>query len=267
MKKIKKKNFDALYGDGNNDIWSFIDIFIVVLIIINVIALFLETFDLPENIRYYMRHIETFSVVIFTLEYILRLWTSDLIRPDVNHFKARVIYFFSFMSLVDLLAILPFFISLMPVYLRVFRILRILRIFRLFKISRYAKSLTRIGDVIKRKAPDLISSFLVVFLIMIIASILMYHIEYGVAENNEFSNAFSALWWAVATFTTIGYGDIYPRTELGKVLATVIAILGIVLVAVPTGIISSGFIESVQDDNKEMKGKMNYCPHCGKKLE
>lgn len=263
MENIKEKIYEVLHGDEDNEFWHFIDIFIVILIFINIGTLIAETFSLSENIRIYLSYIETFSVIVFTSEYILRLWTADLIHPYMKPIKARLMYFFRFMSLVDLLAILPFFISLLPGYLKVLRGLRILRLVRLFKINRYTKSLTRIGNVIKRKSTDLLSSLLVVFLIMIIASVLMYNIE-NAEQPDKFNNAFSALWWSVSTFTTVGYGDICPTTTLGRILASVIAILGIGLVAVPTGIISSGFMEEAHEGDKSRK--YNYCPHCGKKL-
>ncbi len=208
---------------------------------------------------------ENFSVVVFTIEYALRLWTATCVYENTSHLKARVKYIFSFMPLIDLLAILPFYLPfIFPVDLRVLRLIRLLRLMRIFKLNRYTRALSAIGNVLKNKASQLISAVFVVFLLMIIASILMYSFE-NEAQPNVFENAFSGLWWAVATFTTVGYGDIYPITVLGKILSSVMAMLGIGLVAVPTGIISAGFVEAVQNDEKvEHK---SYCPYCGKKID
>ena len=142
--------------------------------------------------------------------------------------------------------------------------LRIIRLFRVFKINRYTNALSSIAKVFRNKQHELLSSIFVVLLLMIVASVLMYSIENS-AQPDVFKNAFDALWWALATLTTVGYGDIYPITVLGKILSAIIAILGIGLVAVPTGIISAGFMEEIQEEKNKMDD-IKYCPYCGKKL-
>lgn len=189
----------------------------------------------------------------------------DMLRPDLSPARARLCYMVSFMAVIDLLSILPFYISFIPVDLRVLRMLRIVRLFRVFKINRYTTALASIGSVFKAKKQQLFSSVFVVLLLMVIAAVLMYNIE-NAAQPETFDNAFSALWWAVATFTTVGYGDIYPVTAAGKILSAIIAILGIGLVAVPTGIISSGFIEQMDSGEPETDQK-HFCPYCGHKLD
>ena len=169
------------------------------------------------------------------------------------------------MALIDLLAILPFYLPfIIPIDLRVLRMLRMVRLFRVFKVNRYTNALTSIGAVFKEKKNQLLSSIFVVMVLMVIASVLMYNIENEV-QPEAFSNAFSALWWAVATFTTVGYGDVYPITTAGKILSALIAFLGIALVAVPTGIISAGFMEQIGKDKDEIEKE--YCPYCGRKLK
>jgi voltage-gated potassium channel len=129
--------------------------------------------------------------------------------------------------------------------------LRMLRLLRLFKVSRYTDSIKTIANVFKSRAPQLISSTLIVFLLMVIASVVMFNLENEV-QPDVFENAFSGMWWAVATFTTVGYGDIFPITAGGRLVAGLLSMLGIGLVAVPTGIISAGFIEQITiDKNKE----------------
>lgn len=270
MKKIKERAFEIIQTAKEGDRASrAFDLSIVILIIINVILVIADTFTIPNNVQAVFSIVETVSVVIFTIEYILRLWTSDLLFPNSGKVKARLKYIFSFMALVDLFAILPFYIPfLIPIDLRVLRMLRILRLLRVFKVNRYTHALSAIGGVFKRKKSQLLSSIFVVILLMIIASVLMYSVE-NEAQPETFSNAFSSLWWAVATLTTVGYGDIYPITIAGKILSGIIALLGIGLVAVPSGIISAGFIEQIQEENAlgEKDSEKRFCPYCGHKLD
>lgn len=265
MKKIKKRVFEIIQTTNGNDIVSKIfDLCIIFLIILNVIIVIADTFNLPLEIIKIFKIIEIFSIIIFTIEYILRLWTADLLYPERKPYKARVKYIFSFMAFIDLFAILPFYIPfLIKIDLRVLRILRIIRLFRVFKVNRYTNALSAIGIVFKRKKSQLLSSIFVVLILMIIASVLMYNVEHE-AQPEAFGNTFYAMWWAVATLTTVGYGDVYPITFFGKLLSAIIAILGIGLVAVPTGIISAGFIENIEYE--EEKEEKKYCPYCGKKI-
>jgi voltage-gated potassium channel len=208
--------------------------------------------------------IEFFSVIIFTIEYGLRLWTATLMFPTLSKTKARVKYASKFMAVVDLLAILPFYLPfIFPVDLRVLRMLRMLRLLRLFKVSRYTDSIKTIANVFKSRAPQLISSTLIVFLLMVIASVVMFNLENEV-QPDVFENAFSGMWWAVATFTTVGYGDIFPITAGGRLVAGLLSMLGIGLVAVPTGIISAGFIEQINLDKNEVETKTEDVDQIGK---
>jgi voltage-gated potassium channel len=223
---------------------------------------------MSENILKIFGCIEILSIVIFTLEYIARIWTAIYIYPDKKHITARIRYVFTFKSLVDILSILPFYLPfLFPVKNLIFlRSIRLLRIMRLFKLNRYTDALTKIKRVLKSKSYQLFCSFSIVLILMLLSSVLMYYIESD-DQPDVFENAFSGLWWAIATVTTVGYGDIYPITGLGKILGAFIAILGIGLIAVPTGIISAGFIEQISVKKEKNDDKKNYCPYCGKKLE
>lgn len=265
---IKNRIYDVIRDDDENDLISNIfDGVIITLIIINVISVIADTFNLPLIVQQILYYIEIFSVIVFTIEYILRVWTSDLIHPELPKYKARIKYIFSFMALIDLFAILPFYLPfIFPIDLRVLRMLRIIRLLRIFKVSRYTTALTTIANVFKAKKTQLLSSIFVCVLLMIIAAVLMYNIE-NEAQPEAFDNAFDALWWAVATLTTVGYGDIYPITVLGKLLSAVIALLGIGLVAVPTGIISAGFTEQISKNREESKDEKAFCPYCGHKLD
>lgn len=268
MNKLKERVYNLIRDDDENDLASSIfDTAIIVLIVVNVILVILDTFALPPLLQKISSVIEFISVVIFALEYLLRLWTASYLHPEDKPFKARLKYMCSFMAVIDLLAILPFYIPfIIPVDLRVLRTLRVVRLLRLFKVNRYTDALSTIGNVFRKKASQLFSSMFIVLLLMIIASVLMYNVE-NAAQPDKFSNAFSSLWWAVATLTTVGYGDIYPITILGKVLSGIIALLGIGLVAVPTGIISAGFIESIDKEKEAPKSDKHFCPYCGKNID
>ena len=267
MHRLKQKVYNIIRSDDENDLISNVfDGFIIALIIINVILVILDTFKMPETVIRVFYYIEFISVIIFTIEYLLRLWTSDFVFPNKKPIMARLKYIFSFMAIIDILAFLPFYIPfIIPFDLRILRMLRILRLLRMFKAHRYTSALSTIGNVFKMKSSQLLSSFFVVSLLMIIASILMYNVE-NEAQPDVFVNAFSGLWWAVVTLTTVGYGDIYPITVAGKILSGIIALLGIGLVAVPTGIISAGFIEHIEQDKAEEQDQKQFCPYCGKNI-
>ena len=255
-KKTKKRIFEIIQASTEHDLASKIfDVCLIVLILMNVCLVIADTFNLPEKIKAISFHIEVVSVIIFTIEYFLRIWTADLLYPKVNWFVAKIKYIFSFLAIIDLLAILPFYLPfLITIDLRVLRMLRIIRLFRVFKINRYTNALSSIIKVFKNKQNELLSSIFVVLL-------------ENKAQPEVFRNAFDALWWALATLTTVGYGDIYPITVLGKILSAIIALLGIGLVAVPTGIISAGFMENMEESKKCKTEEIKYCPYCGKEIK
>lgn len=274
MQSVKERIYNLIRDDDENDLASNIfDGIIISLIVINVIMVIVDTFDgLPAWYQSLSDVIEIVSVIIFSIEYLLRVWTSPFKYPEYGPMVARLRYIVSFMAVIDLLAILPFYIPfIIPVDLRVLRALRMVRLLRLFKANRYSNAMKTIGNVFKARASQLVSSFIIIFILMIIASVLMCDAEKAV-QPDKFSNAISGLWWAVATFTTVGYGDIYPITTIGKILSGVIAILGIGLVAVPTGIISAGFVESIDEKKKGPENipeadEKHYCPYCGHNLD
>ena len=241
------------------------DIFIVGLIVLNVVAIILESFkSLKATYAYEFYCFELFSVAVFTAEYLLRLFTADFKYPNQPKAKAVVSFATSPLALVDLLAILPTYLPLLiPVDLRFIRILRLLRIARLFKINRYSRSLKLIGGIFREKRSDLAITIFVALILLIIASTLMYHIE-GRAQPEAFPNIVASFWWAVATLTTVGYGDVYPITAWGKFISGIIALLGIGLVALPTGILSSAFIERINDQRATQR--QGTCPTCGREL-
>jgi voltage-gated potassium channel len=239
--------------------------FIYGLIIFNVFSLILASYkEIYAKYELSFEYLELFSVMIFSTEYILRFWTADLDFDEGTPFSKRAKFSLSAFGLIDLLAILPFYLPLFfPFDLRVLRILRLFRLLRILKLGRLSKSLKTITSVLKESKSELSITLFVAFILMILSSTLMYYVE-NEAQPDKFENIGLSLWWSVATLTTVGYGDIYPITGLGKVLSSIIAIIGIGFVALPTGIISSAFIGSMQSE-KENKTKCK-CPNCGTKF-
>ncbi|MBQ4439993.1 MAG: ion transporter [Kiritimatiellae bacterium] len=226
-----------------------VDWLVTALIVASVTAVFLSTFELPSQARRALGYLEAFASIVFTVEYALRFYIA----------KNRRRYVFSPMALVDLAAILPFYLPmLLPPSMLGMRILRLSRLLRVLKLNRYFEAVARVGRVIRDKRRELVGSSLFVLLVMVISSLLMYSCEHD-AQPEVFRNAFSGLWWAVATLTTVGYGDIYPVTAAGKILGAVIALSGVGVVAIPTGIITSGLLENSKPEKR-------ICPHCGREI-
>ncbi len=260
---MKKRIFKIIEKAEDGDVSSKIfDNAILVLIVMTVISIILESFDSLSNSYSNVFFVfEVFTVTIFTIEYLLRVWTADLKYEGKSKAISRVLYIFSFMALVDLFAILPFYLPMIiPFDLRFLRILRLTRIFRIFKLNRYSKALNLIAKVIRDKKEELLATISIMILIVLISSTLIYYAEHEI-QPAGFPNIVASFWWAIATLTTVGYGDIYPVTGVGKVLSSIIAITGIGLVALPTGILSSGFMEEIS------RKRTIKCPKCGHEHE
>lgn len=186
---------------------------------------------------------ENVTVAFFAADYLLRLWTAPALRPKLTGGRAVLKYILSFSGLVDLLSFLPYYLPVFfPAGAVAFRMFRVVRIFRLFRINAYYDSLNVITEVIASKRQQLMSSVFIILILMLASSLCMYSLEHE-AQPEVFTNAFSGIWWSVSTLLTVGYGDIYPITTLGKLFSIVITFLGVGMVAIPTGIISAGFVD------------------------
>jgi len=204
------------------------DITIQLLIIISLISFSLETLpDLTAETYLFLSTIEVFIVTIFSIEYVLRIAVT----------KKKLSYIFSFYGLIDLLAILPFYLS-GSVSLQTLRILRLLRLFRVLKLTRYHKALTRISKAIYIAKEELVIFSVLTLVLLYLSAVGIYHFEHA-AQPDNFRSIFDSLWWAVATLTTVGYGDVYPITLGGRIFTFIILMLGLGVVAVPTGIFAS----------------------------
>ncbi len=245
---IKKRIFDIIQIGNKKDVVSrAFDILIAVVIILNIVVMFLETFDELQQYYEVFYYIEVVTVSIFVVEYILRIWTADLLYPDKTRIKAIGKFLISYDGVIDLLTILPFFFLDGFV---VFRMLRVVRIFHLFRINSKYDSFNVIKNVLYDKRNQIISSVFIIIILMMGASLGVYAAEHE-AQPEVFKNAFSGIWWAVSTLLTVGYGDIYPVTTLGQIMGIITAFFGVGVVAIPTGIISAGFVEQYTKAKKE----------------
>ncbi|MCR4794824.1 MAG: ion transporter [Ruminococcus sp.] len=238
--KLRKRIFDIIQIGNKYDFPSrFFDYLIVTVIILNILTVFLSTFDQLERFSSFFTVIELSTMSVFCIEYILRIWTADYLYPKLGKFTARMRFLISFDGIVDLLTILPFFF--LDGFI-VFRMLRVVRIFHLFRVNAHYDSFYVITTVLTEKKNQIISSVFIIIVLMLASSLGIYSVEHE-AQPETFRNAFSGIWWSVSTLLTVGYGDIYPITVIGKLMAIFIAFLGVGVVAIPTGIISAGFVE------------------------
>jgi len=261
--KAIQRAYEILEGVTDDKATKAFQIFIISLISVNVLVVIIETEEsVLDEYGYLFTPFEVFSIIIFTGEYAGRLIVCKL-NPKYQNSRFGIIRFvFTPMMLIDLAAILPFFLPFVVADTRIIRIIRLLRLFRLFKLARYSDPMKTLGDVIKAKAGDLAVAFFILFIVLIFASSLMYYAEHE-AQPEIFSSIPASMWWGVITLTTIGYGDTYPITTFGKVIGAGVAIIGIAVYAIPTGIMASAFTEQLRK-SKEEKG--NKCPHCGKEI-
>lgn len=237
---LRRRIFDIIQIGNTEDLPSRIfDWFIIAVIILNILTMFMQTFDELKPAFPLLRVIEAATTGIFCLEYILRIWTADYLYPERTPLKARLRFLRSFDGVVDLLTILPFFFLTGFI---AFRMLRVVRILHLFRINAQYDSFQVITTVLYEKRNQILSSVFIILILMLASSLCMYSAEHE-AQPDTFRNAFSGIWWSMSTLLTVGYGDIYPMTFIGKSMAICIAFLGVGVVAIPTGIISAGFVE------------------------
>ena len=261
---MKQRLFEILEPapDGN---WvsKSVDLMIMILILLNVIAVILESLPSWEQYSTSFQVFETFSIFIFTVEYLLRIWCCNLIKRYEHPVAGRLKFALTPMALIDLLTILPYYLfMLVPYDMRTFRLLRMLRLLRLLKLGRYINSLRVLGNVLFVKKEELLITVFFGTLLLILSSTFMYFLE-NQYQPQAFSSIPAAMWWGVATLTTVGYGDIYPVTAVGKTLGAIIAVLGVGMFALPAGILASGFAEEIE---KLKIKKTAACPHCGKEV-
>jgi voltage-gated potassium channel len=266
-KKIHGLLHPEIVGDKNWD--KLINVFIIILIILNIIAVMLETVasfhDEPNEVRFF-KYFDRISVYIFSIEYVLRVWSSNHEEKYKHPIWGRLKYMVSRGALIDLIAILPFYLhAIFKFDLRILRILRLLRFFRLFRLTAYTKSSHLIINVFKKRINELSISLVLVLFLIIVSSCVIYFAEHLHPVNKDrFTSIPATLWWSIVTLTTTGYGDMYPMTTIGKILASIIMLSGVAFFAIPAGILSAGFLEEFR---KHKATTHHTCPHCGKHFE
>ena len=252
-KAFKKKVFNAVEVGFVEEISGRVyDVVNLSLIVINLIISIMMTFDnIMADYGKILSVLETVTVAFFLIDYILRLWTSEYLFPKDKKWKALLKYQFSFNGLVDLLSSVPYFLPFVfPTGFAAFRIFRVVRLFRIFRINAYFDSINVIAQVLKKKAKLLVSSVFVILILMLAASLCMYSLEHE-AQPEAFNNAFSGIWWAETALLTVGYGDIYPVSTLGRIITMISSVFGIAIVALPAGIITAGYMNEINKDKEE----------------
>ena len=257
MKKISKRVNEIIDKGEEGDIVSKIyDIVSIVLIILSVSFILIETFAIPQWLHKTLFAFEVTIAVIFAIEYLLRVWTAPYEYPDLRPDKARMIYIFSFMSLVDLLSIIPVFVANMPTASGILKIFKLCKILRLVKASRYLSGIANFGRAIQRKKKQILMSIIAMMVLVMICSVLLYSVE-NKAQPEVFSNAFSGVIFSVKTIFESD-SEIVLTTPAGQALSTLMLLIGGCMVGVPIAIIATGFEDMIAEQAGEKEEKDLY---------
>jgi voltage-gated potassium channel len=257
-RRSRSKAIDPKPKDIPNCIF---DAALITLITLNVIAATAASFDyIYEHYSKYLYVFEVFSIAVFSVEYLLRLFVSPRARvkpTDKLKKHPHLRFIFSLEAIIDLAAVAPFYIPLVTgIDFRFLRIYSALRMLRIFKFIRYNQAIITIKGVLRKEKEKLIATMFLTLMMIFVASAIMYYMEND-AQPEQFRNIIQTTWWSIASFTNIWYGDIYPITMAGKICGGVISILGVMLIALPSGILCSGFMKEMRDE----------CPNCDEKVK
>lgn len=265
MRLNLKTRIYGILEPGDEDS-KYFDPFIMGLIVLNVAAVVLETVEsiyTPYASLFYA--FEIFSVAVFSIEYILRVWSCTANPKFKDPVRGRLRFMVTPMALVDLFAVLPLYLPFVIGDLRFMRAIRLFRLFRVLKLARYSESLQTFVDVLRLKKEELILMLFAIMILLVISSSLMYEAEHE-AQPDAFASIPAAMWWGIVTLATVGYGDVYPETSWGRLIGSVVVILGIGLFALPTGVLASGFAEVLARRKEAQRREKMRCPHCGRYL-
>lgn len=248
LREKQMKLYNAIQRGLMSKVFQYFVLFFIILAIGAVILSSYKESDARKALLYTITHLASF---VFLIEYLLRLIAAPARYPKRSFFRARLRYLFSFYGFVDFIAILPFVLVHLYWKTPISHLVVLLPyIFIIFKLIRYSHSFQLIGRVLGAIKNELITAYTACGIIIGFSAILMYYIERN-AQPTVFSNIGQGFWWAIETFTTVGYGDIYPITPLGKLLGSLMSLVGIGMIAIPTGLISSSFINIIQQDRRE----------------
>lgn len=235
-------------------------VMLVTIITLNIVAIVSESVkEIHDDHITLFRNFEIFSVIFFTIEYAARIYSIVENKKYKDPVSGRLKFVHTPMAIIDLLAFIPFYLSFLPLDLRFLRIFRLMGLLRMFKVARYMHALTLLKRVLYDRREQLILSIVFILFILVIISTIMFYVERE-AQPDKFSSIPATMWWGIATLTTVGYGDLMPITPWGKILGGMFAITGVLLLALPAGILSSGFFEAM---HRTINRK---CPHCGEEI-
>lgn len=264
--QARQRVYQVLNGATSDQTGRTVSLGLIALILLNVLAVMAESVaGIRASYGDWLTAFEVFSVTVFVIEYLFRIWscTADPLYP--RPLFGRIRFALTPLAIVDLFAVLPTLLLWggIGMDLRFLRILRLARLLRVAKLGRYSRALQSMGLAVRSKREELLMAVVLMVMILVVASSLMY-----IAESDQQPEAFSSIpatmWWGIMTLTTVGYGDVYPITALGKLTAAVIAIAGIGLFALPAGIVGSAFVELREQQKAKQEGA---CPHCGKLMQ
>jgi len=253
---------------GTSKVRKAIIFFIAALILINIFVIIFETENSIYLEYYTFFHLfDLFTVIVFTTEYVLRVWCCVKNPEYSSPVSGRIRYALSPYALIDLIALTPFYLPLIvPIEFRMLRLLRLLRLFRVLRLGKYSNAFETFVDVLKSKKEEIVITIVMAIIILILASSAMYTVEREV-QPEEFGSIPDSMWWAVMTLATVGYGDAVPITPVGKFLAAIVALSSIGLFALPAGILASGFAESIRGKRESEADKTLACPQCGAEID
>lgn len=263
MKHLKRKIYETIEftGEPFSPNWFF-DLYIILIVILNAIAIMMESVKpIQEQFFQFLFWIEISTVILFTIEYLVRLWCITENAKFLHPIRGRLTYIFTPMAIIDFLAFFPYFATLYSTDYEFVKFFSFLRFFRFMKVLRYIRAVRIFSNVLQHIKEELFFSFLMILFTILLAATSMYYVEREI-QPEVFGSIPQSLWWAVVSITTIGYGDAVPVTEMGKLLSGVIAILGIGLVAIPSGIMAAGFSEEIRRE-RDLHQRKEYCPYCG----
>ncbi len=264
---MKRRVFEVLNAVQPGDrVAQTIDVLLTLLIILNVLALILSTMDdifrtAPRAFRLF----EIASVIVFTMEYAARVWSCTTDPRYSGPLRGRLRFMASPLVAIDAAAIMPFYILMFigtgALDLRALRILRLVA--RVARLTRYSEGIRSLTAAVGGRSQELLTTVGLMLVLLLLASSLMYFVEND-AQPERFSSIPDAMWWGIITLTTVGYGDVVPVTNIGRVIVGVLAVMGIALFAVPAGILTSSFLEQLEQRRSK---ETRFCPHCGKEIQ
>ncbi len=259
---FRKRIYLTLEPTEKGGVWERIFEWILLsIIILNILAIVCESIkDVHEQYAHIFHQFEVFSVIFFTVEYLARIYSIVENRKYTDPIMGRLKYVTTPLALIDLMAFVPFYLTFLPLDLRFLRMFRLMGLFRMFKVARYMHALSMFKKVIYDRREQLVLSVMFILFILVIISTIMYYVERE-AQPEKFTSIPATMWWGIATLTTVGYGDMVPITTWGRILGGMFAITGVGLLALPAGILSSGFFEMMHRPRAARK-----CPHCGEEV-